>query len=337
MLVIDGSKGEGGGQVLRTSLALAIVTGRPVRIENIRAKRDKPGLRRQHLMAVQAAATISGATLSGDCLASRQISFTPGLVRAGHYTFDIGSAGSTTLVLQTVLPPLLVADGPSSVELIGGTHNPFAPPFDFLDRAFLPLVDRMGARVAMTLQRPGFYPAGGGRLRVEISPGPLRRLELLERGEIRSIVCRAVVSSLPDHIAKRELTAVAERLGLADESLELRRYERLGPGNLVMIEVESESLRELFTGFGRRGVPAEKVASEAADEAERYLAANVPVAEHLADQLLLPLTLAGGGALVTLPPSSHTTTNIDTIRRFLDVTISLRELSAERWRIDVDP
>lgn len=335
MLVIDGSKGEGGGQILRTSLALAIVTERPIRINNIRAKRDKPGLRRQHLMAVRAAAEISGATVEGDRLASRQITFVPGPTRPGDYTFDIGSAGSTSLVLQTILPPLLVAEGPSSIELIGGTHNPFAPPFDFLERAFLPLINRMGAQVVITLERPGFYPAGGGRMHVEIVPGRLRPIELLERGEIVWRSCRAVISSLPDHVAERELTTVAARLDLPKECLERRRYEGCGPGNAVIIEIESNALREVFTGFGERGVPAEKVAAAVADEAERYLAADVPVGEHLADQLLLPLALAGGGALVTLPPTSHATTNIDTIGAFLDVQITTRKLSAQRWRIDV--
>lgn len=335
MLVIDGSKGEGGGQILRTSLALAIITQRPIRIHDIRAKRDKPGLRRQHLMAVRAAAEISGATVDGDRLASRQIAFVPGPARPGDYTFDIGSAGSTSLVLQTILPPLLVAEGPSSAELIGGTHNPFAPPFDFLERAFLPLINRMGAQVSITLERPGFYPAGGGRMRVEISPGRLRPIQLLDRGEIVGRSCRAVISSLPEHVAQRELATVAARLDLSNECLERRRYERCGPGNAVIIEIESDAVREVFTGFGQRGVPAEKVASGVADEAERYLAADVPVGEHLADQLLLPLALAKGGALVTLPPTSHATTNINTIGEFLDVKIVTRKLSAERWRIDV--
>ncbi|HEV3341611.1 MAG TPA: RNA 3'-terminal phosphate cyclase [Pirellulales bacterium] len=338
MLKIDGSRGEGGGQVLRTSLALAIITGRPVLIENIRAKRDKPGLRRQHLTAVRAAATISGAELSGDAIGSRELRFTPGAARPGDYKFDIGSAGSTTLVLQTILFPLLLASGRSEIELIGGTHNPFAPPFDFLERAFLPLVNRMGAHVAIALERPGFYPAGGGRWRVQIEPAAgLAPLELVERGETRRRLCRATLANLPDHIAERELAAVAAVLDWPEECFEVRRYDQrhFGPGNVVTIEIESEQATEVFTAFGRRGVPAETVAREVAAEARRYLEADVPIGEHLADQLILPLALAGGGKYVTLPLTPHATTNIEIVGKFLDVPIRVESLDDRRWQVRV--
>ncbi|HVX14029.1 MAG TPA: RNA 3'-terminal phosphate cyclase [Pirellulales bacterium] len=337
MQVLDGSQGEGGGQILRTSLALAIVTQQAVRIERIRARRDKPGLRRQHLTAVQAAATICGAKLSGDEIGSRELKFQPGRPRAGDYRFNIGSAGSTTLVLQTILPPLLLADGPSTIELIGGTHNPFAPPFDFLERAFMPLLGRMGAHVALILERPGFYPGGGGRMSVVIDPaGRLEPIRLITRGEIRGRICRALVSNLPEHIAERELATVAGDLDWPEECLEMRRIrEGFGPGNVVTIEIASERVTEVFTGFGRRGVPAETVASEAATEAKRYLTTGVPVGEHLADQLLLPLALAGGGEFVTLDPTPHTTTNSDIIRRFLDVPIVMEEETDANWRVTI--
>lgn len=170
MIIIDGSIGEGGGQILRTALALSMVTGQPFRIENIRAGREKPGLLRQHLTAVNAAATICTATVDGAAIGSRELTFTPEKAKPGEYTFSIGSAGSTTLVLQTVLPALLTADGPSSLTLEGGTHNPHAPPIDFLERTFLPLINRMGPTVTVTLERAGFYPAGGGRVVVKIQP-----------------------------------------------------------------------------------------------------------------------------------------------------------------------
>jgi RNA 3'-terminal phosphate cyclase (ATP) len=338
MLKIDGSQGEGGGQILRTSLALAIITGRPVLIQNIRAKRDKPGLRRQHLTAVRAAATISGGQLSGDDIGSRELRFTPAAVLPGAYQFDVGSAGSTTLVLQTILFPLLLAAGRSTIELVGGTHNPFAPPFDFLDRAFLPLVNRMGPRIVLALERPGFYPAGGGRLRVEIDPAArLAPLELLERGETLRRLCRVTLANLPDHIAERELAAVASALDWPEECLEVRRYRdrHFGPGNVVTIEIESEHVTEVFTSFGRRGVPAETVGGEVAAEARRYLEAEVPVGEHLADQLALPLALAGGGTYVTLRPTPHTTTNIEIIREFLDLPIFVESLDDRRWQVRV--
>ncbi|MGH7137051.1 MAG: RNA 3'-terminal phosphate cyclase, partial [Pirellulales bacterium] len=337
LLIIDGSHGEGGGQILRTSLALAVIQGRPIKIERIRAKRDKPGLRRQHLMAVRAAAAISGGKLKGDEIGSRELEFRPQALQPGDYRFDIGSAGSTTLVLQTILPPLLLADGPSTIELIGGTHNPFAPPVDFLERAFVPLLNRIGAQLVLTLERPGFYPVGGGRLHVQIGGAcRLGPLVLVDRGDIRRRLCRATVSNLPDHIGRRELATVAAELDWPEECLELRRYQGShGPGNVVTLEIESEHVSEVFTGFGRRGVRAEAVAGEAIAEAKRYLEAGVPVGEHLADQLLLPLALAGAGEYVTLPPSPHVTSNIKIIQQFLDVPIAIEEAGERKHRIRV--
>jgi RNA 3'-terminal phosphate cyclase (ATP) len=221
--------------------------------------------------------------------------------------------------------------------LIGGTHNPFAPPVDFLALAFLPLLNRMGPRVTLQVERPGFYPLGGGRLRVEVEPiARLAPLAIVERGVILRRHCQAVIANLPEHIAQRELAAVSAALDWPEDCLQTRRYEgNYGPGNLVTIEVECEQLTEVFTGFGRRGVRAEAVAGEAAAEAERWLAADVPVGEHLADQLLLPLALAGGGEFIMLPPSSHFTTNCDVIGRFLDVPLSARPESNGRWRLMV--
>ncbi|HEX5447111.1 MAG TPA: RNA 3'-terminal phosphate cyclase [Pirellulales bacterium] len=337
MLTIDGSQGEGGGQILRTSLALSIITGTPISINHIRAKRDKPGLRRQHLTAVRAAAKISEADVSGDQVGSKQITFHPRRTVPGDYRFDVGSAGSTTLVLQTILPPLVLAGGRSTIELIGGTHNPFAPPVDFLQRAFLPILNRMGPSVTLQIERPGFYPVGGGRLRVAIEPATrLAPVAILERGEIVRRRCQAVIANLPDHIAERELATVAAALDWPDDCLETRRYEgNYGPGNLVTIEIECEQLTEVFTGFGRKGVRAEAVAGEAAAEAQRWLAAEAPVGEHLADQLLLPSALAGGGEFITMPPSSHFTTNCDVIGQFLNVPLSAQAVGDNRWRLTV--
>ena len=339
MFTIDGSQGEGGGQILRTSLALSIITRTPIRIEKIRAKRDKPGLRRQHLTAVRAAAQVSDAAVSGDQVGSKQITFHPRRNVPGDYRFDVGSAGSTTLVLQTVLPPLMLAGGRSTLELIGGTHNPFAPPVDFLERAFLPILNRMGPWVTMTLERPGFYPVGGGRLQVTIEPAArLKPVAIVQRGAIMRRSCQAVIANLPDHIAERELATVTAALDWSGECLEMRRYEGdYGPGNVVTIDVACEHVTEVFTGFGRRGVRAEVVAGEAAAEAQRWLAAGVPVGEQLADQLLLPLALAGGGEFVTLPPSSHFTTNCDVIRRFLNVSQVAQPEPHGSWRLTVMP
>ena len=336
-ITIDGSIGEGGGQILRTALGLSMVTGQAFRIEKIRAGREKPGLLRQHLTAVNAAAKICAATVEGAAIGSRELAFSPGKAMAGEYAFAIGSAGSTTLVLQTVLPALLTAGGPTTLTLEGGTHNPHAPPTDFLEKAFLPLVNRMGPSVHVSLERAGFYPAGGGRLVVKVEPAAkLLPLHLPERGEIKRRLARAVVAGLPGEIAKRELQKVEKMLGWSGEQLQIRQLpDEWGPGNLLTLEIESEHVTEVFTGFGMKAVTAEAVADQAVQKARRYLAAKVPVGECLADQLLLPMALAGGGSFVTHSPTRHTKTNIEVIARFLDVRITLDEIGRDQWRVQV--
>jgi RNA 3'-terminal phosphate cyclase (ATP) len=338
MISIDGSIGEGGGQILRTALGLSMVTGRPFRIEKIRAGRDKPGLLRQHLTAVNAATAICGATVDGAAISSRELTFSPGKVKSGNYKFSIGSAGSTTLLLQTVLPALLTAEGESSLILEGGTHNPHAPPLDFLERAFLPLINRMGPSVNVSLERAGFYPAGGGRVAVKVQPAAkLSPPEIPERGEIKRRTAKAVVAALPGEIAKRELEKVEKMLGWSGEQLQICQLPAAwGPGNLLTLEIESEHVTEVFTGFGMKGVTAEAVADQAVHQARRYLVAKVPVGECLADQLLLPMALAGGGTFVTHSPSRHTRTNIEVITRFLEVKVAMYEVNRDVWRISVE-
>jgi RNA 3'-terminal phosphate cyclase (ATP) len=337
MLTIDGSQGEGGGQVLRTSLALSLVTGTPFRIERIRAARRTPGLLRQHLTAVRAAAEVGGAEVSGVALGSSELAFRPTRVRPGEYAFSIGTAGSTSLVLQSVLPALVLADAPSTIALEGGTHNPAAPPFDFLARAFAPLLERMGPRVALTLERAGFFPAGGGRVAVAVEPAAsLEPFDLTERGALVACRARAAVANLPFSIAEREIAVLAAQLPEAGDDA---RAETIagshGPGNVVTVEVASERVTEVFTGFGARGVPAETVAARAAAETRRYLDAGVAVGEHLADQLVLLMALAGKGAFTTVEPSSHTRTNVAVIGRFLDVRIRVSDEGDGVWSIRV--
>lgn len=334
VITLDGSKGEGGGQILRSSLALSLFTGKAFRIDNIRAGREKPGLLRQHLTAVNAAAKLCAAKVDGASLGSRSLTFEPGPVKGGEYHFPIGSAGSTTLVLQAILPPLLVADGPSTVTLEGGTHNPAAPPFDFLEKALVPLLNRMGPKVSVTLDRAGFFPAGGGRLVARVEPvKQLKPLLLEARGAITHRLCKAVVAALPGDIAKRELEIVKKGCDWPESSFQIRQLpDGQGPGNVVIIEVGDENVTEVITAFGMRGVRAEAVADTALREAKAYLAAGVPVGKHLADQLLVPLAMAGGGSFVTMPPTPHTTTNVDTIRAFLDVNLSLEDCGKQKWR-----
>ncbi|HYH86534.1 MAG TPA: RNA 3'-terminal phosphate cyclase [Pyrinomonadaceae bacterium] len=337
MLSIDGSYGEGGGQIIRTSLALSLITGKAFRAFNVRARRDKPGLQRQHLTAVTAAAAIGGAHVEGAHVGSKEFTFAPVEVRPGEYKFSIGTAGSTMLVLQAVLPPLMIADAPSLLLFEGGTHNVHAPPFEFIQKTFLPLVGRMGPNVSVELQRYGFYPPGGGRFNVYVEPSrELRRLDLLERGAILSERARALVVKLPPSIGERELAVASEQLGWMPDQLDLELSDNaLSPGNVFTISVESENLTEVFTGVGERGVPAEAVASRVVHEARGYLDAGAPVGEHLADQLLIPLALARGGSFVTTTPTLHTTTNIEVVKKFLPVEIKTTQLTEQVWKIEV--
>jgi len=337
MIVVDGSQGEGGGQVLRSSLALSLVTGLPFRIEKIRAGRPKPGLMRQHLTAVNAAVEIGRAQVEGAHIGSQALVFAPRSIKAGSYHFAVGTAGSCTLVLQSVLPALLTADSPSELLLEGGTHNPHAPPFDFLELAFLPLIRKMGPNVSATLQRPGFFPAGGGKITVSVEPvARLQRLDLPERGTILDRSARAVVARLPRSIAERELKVVRDRLNWEERSFSVEEaVSSMGPGNVLCLEIVSEHITEVFTGFGELGVSAEKVAGDTVKAVEEYLAANVPVGRYLADQLLLPMALAGGGSFRTLTPTRHMSTNADVIRQFLPVEVSMRQYARNDWEIRV--
>ncbi|HYO78772.1 MAG TPA: RNA 3'-terminal phosphate cyclase [Thermoanaerobaculia bacterium] len=337
MIVINGSHGEGGGQVLRTSLALSLITGNPFRIENIRAQRKSPGLLRQHLTAVNAAAQVGDAAVEGASLGSATLTFVPRALRSGDYTFAIGTAGSTMLVLQTILLPLALAGAPSTVELEGGTHNPSAPPFDFIDRAFLPLVRKMGAEVELELIRPGFFPAGGGRIRVRISPAKrLGRLELDDRGPITIRCARAVVANLPWTIAEREVKVAAEELEWPEDCLQAHTLTgSVGPGNAISIIVGNERVTDVFTAFGERGVRAEEVAHTAVKQARRYINSGAAVGEHLADQILLPLAIGEGGSFTTTPLSGHSEPNIETIRRFVERNITAEQISNGVVRVAV--
>jgi RNA 3'-terminal phosphate cyclase (ATP) len=336
MITIDGSHNEGGGQILRTALTLSLATRTPFRIEKIRAGRKRPGLLRQHLTAVQAAAQIGRAEVEGDQINSQELVFTPREVVPGEYRFSIGTAGSTTLVLQTLLPVLMLASKPSVLTIEGGTHNPAAPPYDFLEKAFVPLLNRLGSRVTTELITPGFFPAGGGAIRVTIDPAPeFKTLELKSRGDPRGRMARAVVSNLPRNIADRELAVVAEKLSWEPAALTVEDWPSRGPGNVLLLEVASENVTEMFTGFGERNLRSEAVAEMAVNQARRYLAAGVAVGEHLADQLLLPLALTKGGVFTTLPLSRHSQTNIETIGRFLSAEIQVSQDSNRSYTVKV--
>lgn len=337
MLVIDGSVGEGGGQILRTSLALSLITQTPFKLINIRPRRSRPGLMRQHLAAVRAATQIGRAEVIGAEVGAKELTFRPTTVAPGEYTFAVGTAGSATLVLQAILPALLRASAPSRITLEGGTHNPQAPPYDFLARSYLPLVRRMGVSVTSTLEACGFYPAGGGRFHVSVTPEPsLKRLDLLERGALVHRRAVAMIANLPLQIAARELETASRLLGWERQCFRTEVVKDTpGPGNILMIELESEHVTEVCTGFGEKGVRAEAVAEKAVKEALAYIDSGVPVGEHLADQLILPMALAGAGSFRTTPLSLHTTTHIDLLQQVLGARIRAEPVSEKVWHVEV--
>ena len=333
---LDGAQGEGGGQILRTALTLSMLTGTPFQIEHIRAKRSKPGLLRQHLTAVQAAMEISGATVEGAEAGSQTLRFTPGAIRGGDYRFAIGTAGSCTLVLQTILPALWFADAPSTVSVSGGTHNRAAPPVDFLIRAWLPLMARMGVTQTLALKRHGFYPAGGGEVVATVTPcaGALGALHLTERGAQQALRAEGIVAGIRGGVARRELDTLGRLVpGIEGTVRELGHEE--GPGNALVLDIVHEHVTEVFTGFGERGVTAETIGQQVAHAALRYLHSTAAVDEYLADQLVLPMALAGAGSLRVVTASSHLLTNIGVIEKFLPVEVDVRPLASGAVHVEV--
>jgi RNA 3'-terminal phosphate cyclase (ATP) len=336
MIVIDGSYGEGGGQVLRTSLTLAMLTGRAVQIENIRAGRPKPGLAAQHLTAVRAAAAVCEAAVDGDEMGSQCLRFAPGdLPRAAEYSFDVaqvrgaGSAGAVSLVLQTVLLPLALVPGASRLILCGGTHVAWSPPFPYLTQVYLPTLVRSGLSAALELKQWGFYPAGGGEIVAQIDgrTSGMYPLRLTARGELRRVWGTAAVSNLPSHIPQRMANRARNLLAEAGlrADVEAVRVRGNGPGAGIFVFVEYENgTRAGFTAYGRRGLPAERVAEAACHDLLKYHRSGAPVDMHLADQLILPLVVADGvSQFTTCHITGHLRTNMWVVERFAQARFEL--------------
>ncbi len=340
---INGSTGEGGGQILRTSLALSCITGKGLHIENIRAARRNPGLAKQHLAAVQAAREICGAQCHGAEIKSKVLDFQPGPVQAGQYNFDVGSAGSASLVIQTILPALFLADKPSTVTVIGGTHNPWAPPYDFLDETFLPAIATAGFCADCKLIKHGFFPAGGGKITFDVRPLRLRSgqawqkeqdqvINLCQPLQNPQIYARIYIAKLPAHIAQRQ-----EKL-LLQSNLNIQNIEHIevtdsaGPGNCVMIKLVAASSEAwewlgptIFTAFGMKGKPSEQVISEVVDLAKDILESGAAIDRFLADQLLIYMAITQAGCYTTNVLSSHLQTNMEIIKKFLPVDFSVEQ------------
>lgn len=335
LIVIDGSEGEGGGQILRTSLTVSLLSGQPFRIEGIRKGRNKPGLLRQHLTCVAAAAAIGDAKVEGDVLGSTTLSFEPRARRGGTYEFAIGTAGSTTLVLQTILPALLRADGPSTVTITGGTHNPAAPPVPFLQKTFLPLVQRMGGEVELELARVGFYPGGGGKIVARITPAAeLRPLHVSARGAITRRGILAVLGDVPGHVGKRAIEALSEALAWPKSTGRIDMLKRPNsPGAVVFVEVGDDEMVEVFTAFGSKGLRTEQLALDLAKEVHAYLDGGAAVGPFLADQLL-PLLAAGpGGSFETTALTPHARSQVELLARLGMRPITLTPSEGGRTRV----
>ncbi len=328
ILHIDGAYGEGGGQILRTAVSLAAVKGQPIRIENIRARRRNPGLAAQHLTAVRAVGAICEAEIDGDTLGSTELSFAPGgPVRPGIYVFDVaearegGSAGSTSLVLQALLLPLALADGPSSAVVRGGTHVRWSPSFHYARDVWLPALGRLGVAAELSLARWGWYPVGQGEIRAEITgrAGPLSAIDIRAPGRLRRVAGRAVAANLPAHIAQR--MADRARTMLAAEDIESqirpRRVRAACAGAGLFLVAEYEHIHAGFTALGERGKPAERVAEEAVAELLDHHRSHAAVDPHLGDQLIVPAAFAAGESRFTVAAATgHMTTMAWLVDRF---------------------
>lgn len=343
---IDGSYGEGGGQILRTALSLSAIAGRSLEIFNIRAGRKAPGLKPQHLMSAKAAAAVTGGRLEHAELSSRILRFFPGAAASGRYCFDVAdikaSAGATGLIFQTIAPVLAFAGGPSEVIIRGGTHVPWSPPADYLKEIFIPAVAKSGIEINMAVRKFGFYPVGGGEVAVAIQQRkkPLQSISLTERGRLERLVLISAVANLPLSIAERQKARTLKRLEIPDLKLQIQsiitEVPSPGKGTFLFIIAEFENLKAGFIGLGAIGKRAETVADEAADDFLHYLNSAGALDPHLADQMVLYMALASGeSSFTTSRITNHLLTNIWVIEQFLPVHFEVKGMIGEEGRVAV--
>ncbi len=305
-------------------------------IENIRAGRKKPGLLRQHLACLKAASEICDAKVTGDHLGSQKVTFAPGKVKAGEYTFAVGSAGSTTLIFQTVFPALAMQNEISEITLEGGTHNGMAPSFDFIQQCFIPTINPIGYTIGCSIERYGFYPSGGGKWRARIYPrDDSQPLDLVERGKTIKQEAQVTQAKIPHHVAERELAYLNEKYSFKQENLTTKIVQSVGPGNIVSIRFTMDELAEVFESVGERNVSAERVAGRAMAQLRHYLSTDAPVGEYLADQLLVPMVLGNGGRFRTCEFSEHLSTNISVVEQLTQAAIEVDKKGESDWVIQV--
>jgi RNA 3'-phosphate cyclase len=341
MIFLDGSRGEGGGQILRSSLALSILTGKPFRLANVRANRPKPGLAAQHLMCVKAAAQICGGVYKGGRVGSTELFFEPGDVVSGGYKFDIGTAGSTSLVLQTIALPLaLKGEWASDVVITGGTHNKAAPSLHFLEQTWTKYLKRMNLDVSIEMIRPGFYPRGGGEIRATIQPAKtVYPLHLTTCPQLTTAGGFSAVASLPESVNTRQSRRLNHRLTATGLECHIREESwEGGPSTVAAVTFLQAPVPPLFVGLGERGKPAERVADEAADEAIAFQKSGCPVDPYSADQILLPLAFAEGASEYRVSEvTRHLKTNVETIRAFVERQISIVGDEGETGKVLILP
>lgn len=331
---IDGSQGEGGGQILRTALSLSMLTGIPFELVNIRAGRKKPGLMRQHLVCVQASQRISNATVEGAELHSQRLYFKPQQVQAGKYDFHIGSAGSTILVLQTLLPALMMQSESSQISIHGGTHNPMAPTADFIEKCFLPAIQRLGIHIDFECKRAGFFPIGAGQINATIYPWTEQTKYIAQdRGKVLDTIAYASALNIPVSIADRELEVLNNKLDLTERKR--LNFQGISQGNTAFVVLNYEHHQQVFSALGEMKKSAEKVASDLAKEVKAYLNADAIADEYLTDQLLLPLALGQGGVFTAQVISEHSKTQAEIIQKFVDCEITFTPIKTDAWQIKV--
>jgi RNA 3'-terminal phosphate cyclase (ATP) len=339
MIEIDGSYGEAGGQILRTALSLSCVLEKPFRMFNIRKGRSKPGLMPQHLMCVRALAYICGASVSGDEVGSTELIFIPSKPRPGGYEFDIGTAGSTSLLLQALLPPLVFAKEKSSITLTGGTHVPFSPPYHYISDVFIPVLRTLGVDLDISAERFGFYPKGGGKIRVEVVPsGAMKAVNFVTRGEVERITGVSGVVNLPLGIAERQKDSANEILfanGL-HAKIDILGAEGIGRGTFVFLRTETEDCVAGFSSLGEKGKRAESVGREAAEELISYYYTDACLDLHLADQIVLYLAFADGpSSFTTSRITGHLLTNLWAIEKFTGLHYSIEGEKGKPGKVSI--
>lgn len=346
LLEINGALGEGGGQVLRSSLTLSILTGKPVFIRNIRANRSKHGMLAQHLKSIDAAAAVSKAYVEGAALGSTSLTFRPSEINSGRYKIDIGTAGATTLVFQTIFLPLSCASAASSVIITGGTHVRWSPCYHYLQLQWLPIMQCMGFDADIELNSAGFYPQGGGRINSVIRPvKTIAPLVLTSRGKLIRITGISAVANLNREIAERQkrqalgrLLSLSNKLGHPEVHIKTLEFPSSTKGTVLLLLAEFENGSACYYGLGELGKPAERVADEAVDALLLFIDTEATLDQYLADQLLLPLSFAEGPSIFyTSQITQHLLTNAEIIRLFLPVVISIDGALGKPGIIRLDP